>query len=525
MLDLGSSVERARFAGEFASRSSVPPGNIEEILLTLADQQARQDAAAADVREAPVDPDRLARVCLSRLWRGPEDGGRSLAHWRGEFHIWDGAAYAPTTKEEIRARVIRVVQEQFGELAATGIGDRAHYQLRVTSPLISDVIQSLMGIVHVADNVAQPAWLNSRPAEVLPQAGNMLATGNGLIDVVAFLAGRPHFYQPSPRFFTANRLDYDFVADAQCPRWLSVLNDAWPGDTESIGLLQEWFGYSLLPDTSQEKILLVYGPPRSSKGLIMRVLRHVLGTSNCIGPTLKGLSERFGLQPFLGKLLAIISDARLSSRHDIATIVERLLSISGEDAQTIDRKNLLPVTTRLLTRIVIVTNELPCLRDASGAITSRLLVFARTTRNWLGDEDPALIDDLLGELPGILIWSLEGLRRLWQRGHFVQPRSGQPLAVAMGQLASPLQAFLQDRCVVEPEALVPRTALYAQWERWCTENGIAAGGPEKFGRQLRAAIPTIEDSHPRVNGQQVRCYCGVGLREIGRSPVGEAAGT
>ena len=43
----------------------------------------------------------------------------------------------------------------------------------------------------------------------------------------------------------------------------------------------------------------------------------------------------------------MVSDARMSSRADTATIVERLLSISGEDAQTVDRKHLSPVTVKL----------------------------------------------------------------------------------------------------------------------------------------------------------------------------------
>ncbi len=74
------------------------------------------------------------------------------------------------------------------------------------------------------------------------------------------------------------------------------------------------------------------------------------------------------------KTVAIISDARLSGRSDQAIITERLLSISGEDAQTVDRKMLEPVTTKLLTRFTIISNELPRLEDASGALSGRMLV-------------------------------------------------------------------------------------------------------------------------------------------------------
>ena len=54
-------------------------------------------------------------------------------------------------------------------------------------------------------------------------------------------------------------------------------------------------------------------------------------------------------------------------------VVERLLSISGEDAQTVDRKNLSQVTCKLPVRFAILTNELPRLNDASGALVGRIL--------------------------------------------------------------------------------------------------------------------------------------------------------
>src|SRR5262249_11196231 len=92
------------------------------------------------------------------------------------------------------------------------------------------------------------------------------------------------------------------------------------------------------------------------------------------GPTLSSLGTNFGLWPLLGKNVAMIQDARLSGRTDVAAVVERLLSISGEDALTIDRKNLPPVTTRLTARFMLLSNELPKLTDSSGALPGRMIL-------------------------------------------------------------------------------------------------------------------------------------------------------
>src|SRR5690606_33425381 len=100
-----------------------------------------------------------------------------------------------------------------------------------------------------------------------------------------------------------------------------------PDDPEAIQTLQEWFGYVLTPWTALQKMLLLVGPKRSGKGTIGRILSAMLGAHNVAGPTLSSIGMNFGLSPLLGKLLAIISDARMSGRVDQAIVTERLLSI------------------------------------------------------------------------------------------------------------------------------------------------------------------------------------------------------
>src|SRR5262249_12040822 len=149
---------------------------------------------------------------------------------------------------------------------------------------------------------------------------------------------------------------------------------------------------------------MILGPKRSGKGTIVRVQRALLGAQNTCAPTLSSLGLPFGLQPLLGKTLATITDARLSGRTDLAQVTERLLSVSGEDEQTVDRKHLPSLTVHLPVRFMILTNELPRLKDSSGALVGRLVIL-RQTQSWYGQEDRTLTTRLLEELPGILRWA------------------------------------------------------------------------------------------------------------------------
>ena len=71
--------------------------------------------------------------------------------------------------------------------------------------------------------------------------------------------------------------------------------------------------------------------------MIARVLGAMVGKDNVAGPTLSSLQGDFGPAPLIGKSLAVISDARLNGRLGSA-VVERLLSVSGEDTLTVNIK-------------------------------------------------------------------------------------------------------------------------------------------------------------------------------------------
>ena len=106
-----------------------------------------------------------------------------------------------------------------------------------------------------------------------------------------------------------------------------------------------------------------------------------------------------------------------SPGEGIATVVERLLTISGEDAVSIDRKYMSAVTMKLPTRFMFLTNEFPRFSDASGALAGRFVIL-RLIESFYGREH-GLTKRLLNELPGILNWAIEGWKRLHERGHFV----------------------------------------------------------------------------------------------------------
>lgn len=127
----------------------------------------------------------------------------------------------------------------------------------------------------------------------------------------------------------------------------------------------------------------------------------------------------------MGKLSAILPDAQTSSGSGEA--FETLLSISGRDEQSVDRKGVAELPkVRILTRFTIAVNKLPQLPDEVGTIKPRLLLL-HFSESFAGREDTTRKDRLLAEAPGVAAWALQGLRRLRIAGQFTEPAKSLPM--------------------------------------------------------------------------------------------------
>ena len=318
-----------------------------------------------------------------------------MHHHNGAFYRYTGTHYTEFDNDGLRSEVWHLLDSAYCESQSGPLGP-----FKPSSRRVAEVIDALKAATYLPTTSA-PTWLGDGSN---PPPDEVLSCQNGLLHLPTRTGSLPH----TPNFFTQTALPFAYDPDAPAPTsWLSFLNSIWPNDPDAIRTLQEIFGYCLTSDTKQQKIFLIVGPKRSGKGTIGRVLTALLGQENVASPTLSSLGSNFGLAPLIGKLVAIISDARLGGKADLQVIAERLLSISGEDGLTIDRKYLPAWTGRLWTRFLILTNELPRLTDASGALASRFITLVMT-ESFYGREDHGLESRLAAELPASSIGPSKG---------------------------------------------------------------------------------------------------------------------
>lgn len=422
-----------------------------------------------------------------------------LQFWKGDWYSWNGMHYQRVSEDWLKSELYQWLSTTFEYVKMMPERVKPH------TKLVSEVMNGLKALRYIEVD-EPPTWITP-PTDGTP-ASDIIACWNG------FLRISTRRIEPArPELFVTAALDFDAKENPPQPtEWLKFLDTIWPNDLQIQGCLAEAIGYMLTDDTSQQKAFMLVGPKRSGKGTMLRIIEALVGRNNKVSPSFNSLGTQFGLQPLIGMRVAMISDARLSHRSDQAAIVENILRITGEDTVSIDRKHREAWNGKLPTRILMATNELPHFSDASSALPSRFIIF-RFLRSFIGQEDIGLTDRLLAELPGILMWALDGLQRLRRRGRLIQPESGKDLVQEFDEMSSPISQFIEDCCIVDALATVPVLTLFDRWRAWCVDQGRDHPGTlVGFGKMLQSAQAGIKKTQKRVGVERQRFYEGIRLR-------------
>ena len=443
--------------------------------------------------------------------RFSSEEGIKLVHYSGDFFNYQGTHYAEVEESTIRSELYKFLdkckkQDRKGNLVA----------FAPTPASVSAALDGIKALTHLQNqaNTRPPVWLDGYSTN-RPDASKLVSLKNGIFHLEDNIL-LPH----SLGLYTQNSLPFAYDPMAECPMWQKFLNDVWGLDEQSIDCLQEMFGYILSGDTAQQKFFNIIGPRRSGKGTINKILVALLGQHNTVAPQLEELCDTFGLQPWLGKLLASFTDARAPERNRSA-VVSQLLRIVGGDTITVNRKNKESWNGYLPTRIVIYSNEVLQLTENSNALTGRMVVL-KMTNSFYGKEDTGLSNRLMNELSGIFNWAMAGLRRRLERGgYFVQPDSGKELLETMEEMSNPLGSFIDQVMEYDSFGEVDKDAAFMCYKRWAVKHGLNPGNDLSFKRRFLAATQDkgVSSSAIRLEGKRQHKYLGIKLNERAQAYV------
>ncbi len=492
----------------------------------VAAADASEDQAPVKVIEADDDPYRLARVNLDKY--AEENSGATLLYWQREFFQYRNHVYRKLDTESLQAKLSRAIKREFDRL---NLAAQVEYQdwlksdeyepkqdkgppkaKKVTRGLVGNVIDATKAICVISNNAVLGSWIDRDTGEHTSK--DWIAFANGILDVDALLSDKDDvMLEHSPAWFSTIRLPYQFDPEAKCPKWDAFLQYNLEGDAERIAILQEWAGYCLLPDTGQQKFIILEGDGANGKSVYMAALEAMIGTDNCSHVPLEQFAEKFAKAQTIGKLVNLSTDV-----SELDSVAEgQLKSFTAGERMEFDRKFLPPIEAYPTARLMVAFNNRPRFSDKSSGIWRRIILIPFTVQvpesKRVPNMDKPWWWEQSGELPAILMWAIYGLARLRQQGKF---SSSKKLTKAIDDYrtdGNPARLFLADNYIADNkdnDSSVQCAEIYDRYKKWCSDDGYRALSDRVFGREVARAFPSIE--RKRVTEIGVRLYKYFGLR-------------
>ncbi|HIW95182.1 MAG TPA: hypothetical protein H9867_01650 [Candidatus Corynebacterium gallistercoris] len=449
-----------------------------------------------DTYPAPGFYDDVADRVLADLFTNGQ-GSPTIRFWRNEWFHYTGTHWATVHEDEVK-RPVRARLRQVTYLKQTTEGE-THAPWQPTLAKVREVLEPLKLTVLTPTATEAPTWTGKGR----PPAARLIAMANGLFDP-ATRALHPH----TPEWFNLWSLPFNYDPKATAPRWQQFLEEVFAHDPQGADTLQEWAGYLISGRLDLQKMLVIIGVPGAGKSVIDHVLTALMGgAANVAAPSMSKFGEEFQLDQLRGKPLAIFGDAAGEAKSN-REAVERIKTITGQGAISVNVKGKPFWTGVLPTRFTIISNQTPKFLDASSAVRRRTLA-VELTQSFQHAPDKDLPEKLEKELPGIFLWALAGLDRLNANGgKFTVPATQEEVLEDMEDIGSPLRSFFKENCVItgNSEDIIALPDIYRDYVQWCGVNGLerARLSQNKFRTEVKAmGIAGVKAGQVYATGQKV----------------------
>lgn len=315
----------------------------------------------------------------------------------------------------------------------------------------------------------------------------------------------------TPEFLSTIRIPVTYDPKADCPRvrlfFTEVLRE------KDIPIIEELFGYCLIPDYTIQRAFLFLGDGANGKSKLLELLKYLLGADNCTNMALQAIeSQRFAKATLFGKLANIYADIP-STRMEHVGVFKTL---TGGDTVDGEKKFKERFSFNNTARLIFSTNKPPKVDEDTHAFWRRW-IFINLPNKFEGKKaDKQLLQKLTkkSELSGLLNVALNGLKRLLNKQEYSYELSPDEIAEWHQRASDPLYAFIEDICETSSLAWISKDELYDAFIDYCDEQNIPRIGKESFGRALKNAKnvhATFQRRGPR--GTQMTGWAGIQLKE------------
>lgn len=294
-------------------------------------------------------------------------------------------------------------------------------------------------------------------------------------------------YKYDKNFYSTIRINanYKKTKEYNCPIWLKFLSQITK--EENIKIIQEMFGYTLIPEIKGQTSFIFYGKGGSGKSTVLQILQTLIGEDNYSNIPFQDLGKRFNKVLLRNKLANICGDLPSSGIESTDTFK----MIVGGDKILAENKGKDGIFFVNKARCIFSCNEIPIsYNDVTDGYFRRLKLIpclpalTESEKGWFRDEDDpvymTLYEKLLTEINDIFLWSIEGLQRLMSNGYIVSStKSSNDLMSSYKRSCSAILSYIDEYCILDEEKTINAKQLYNHYKITIIDEG---GKPMKYSK-------------------------------------------
>ena len=291
----------------------------------------------------------------------------------------------------------------------------------------------------------------------------------------------------SPEYVITNKIPWDYKPDAYSELVDSTLNKLACGDAAIRALLEECIGYCFYRANTFNKAFILTGDKSNGKSTFLKVLTVLLGEHNVASLDLKNLGDRFSKASLFGKLANIGDDISDEFVPDASFFKK----ITDGGRIQVEKKGQDPFEFNPYVKLIFSANDIPRIRDKTGAVLRRLVIIPFNARFSESDADynPNIKSDLTQDtsIEYLIMLGCQGLKRLLATQKFTISQKVEEERQAYNIENNPILAFIEE---VGKEGIVnePTNEVYKRYQVFCAENNYQPTSNIVFSKSINKTL-------------------------------------
>lgn len=320
--------------------------------------------------------------------------------------------------------------------------------------------------------------------EKQPSEANLIAFNNGVYDLVS-----GDLKPFSAEMVITNKIPWDYNSNAYSELADETLNKLACDDADIRALLEECIGYCFYRRNELGKAFILTGDKSNGKSTFLDCVKAILGDKNISALDLKELGDRFSTSMMFGKLANIgddIGDDFLQGSQ--VSIFKKIVTGNRIKAE---RKGQDPFEFNPFIKLLFSANDIPRMRDKTGAVLRRLVIipFNASFSRDDADYDPFIKYKLVqpDSIEYLVRMGVEGLKRIMVNDDFTRSDKVQDQLDEYEEENNPIIAFIADTGIdmIENE---PTNEVYKRYQVFCAENSMQPMSNIVFSKQINKRL-------------------------------------